>query len=96
MKTIRDLAELGYVCGLDTLGEALCSVECHWDAFPPGTLDALYAEVDAAAFFDIAGDTLCVHVLGTERCHEIDQEIDAAFAYRNEGGAAADTEFSLP
>lgn len=93
---IHELAEIGYVCGLATMREALCQVECHWDAFPPGTLDKLYADIDRAATDEIGADTLCVHVLGEERCRQIDAELDATFARLSESGEADDTSFEWP
>ena len=93
MKTVQDLAELGYVCGLDTLGEALTCVELHWDAWPPGTLEALYQETAAASGCEIASDTLCVHVLGEERCRALDAELDAHFDAQMKEGPRGDVGF---
>lgn len=79
MTTLRQVAEMGYTCGLNTLAGSVLQAECHWDAFPPGALDELNREIEESG---VDLDTQVVHFLGAERCREIDAEIDAYFKQR--------------
>jgi hypothetical protein len=85
---IQQLAELGYTCGLHTMGEALTCMELHHYAFTPDSLNALYHDLIPSPDCEIAGDTLCVHVLGEERCAQMDAELDAVLGAgpRDDGG----------
>lgn len=90
MTTLRDVAEMGYFCGLDTLAESVLQAQCHWDAYPPGALEELDREIEAAFEYEVGLDTLCVHFLGEERCREIDAEVDAYFSQRQDNGPGFD------
>jgi len=77
---ITDLAELGYTCGLQTLEEALLSVELHWDAFNAAQRAQLQTAVDGV---DLS--TACSSVLGAQRCAQIDAQLDTYFSSHPSG-----------
>ncbi len=91
--TLQSLAEEGYVCGLQTLGEAVVNWEIHAVPCLP------YAEIPAAvervraAIADQDLEQRCTDILGEARCKEIDKEMDAFFdGQHDDSGVAAECE----
>lgn len=73
---ITNLASLGYACGLETLDEALTSMECHWDAFTKEQWLELQFSI---AVHQPDFSRLCADVLGPEQCKKEDDEMEAFF-----------------
>jgi hypothetical protein len=70
---LQDVAEMGYVMGLETIDEAFDCIERHYLAFPPGAVDAAHADRLKQS---VPYDTVITRYLGLPHCRALDRKTE--------------------
>lgn len=76
---IEKALEMAYICGLETVDEAVANVELHWsNIFDYSTMQDELNELYSSIKPEYEGKKI-VDILSSERINELDQEVNAYF-----------------